>query len=312
MQFNKPKFWQHKNIISYLLFPISLLVQLFIFLKKKITKPIKFNIPIICVGNIYIGGTGKTPTSIYLAKELFKFGKNPTIFRKYYKSHFDEHLLIKKNFSNLILNNDRVKGVSEAKAKNYDTIIFDDGFQDYKIVKDLNIVCFNQNQLIGNGFVIPAGPLRENITSLKNANLVLINGTKNSNFEKKILEINKNLKIFYCEYKPSNLSEFEDKKLLALAGIGNPDNFFKLLADNNLDVRKKMTFPDHYKFNKDQIKNISEIAKKNNYHIVMTEKDYYKIEKFQLDNIKYLKVEIKIFNKESFFKIIKEIYDKKN
>ena len=152
-----------------------------------------YDLPIICVGNIYIGGTGKTPTSIYLAKELSKSGKNPTIFRKYYKSHFDEHLLIKKNFSNLILNNDRVKGVLEAKAKNYDTIIFDDGFQDYKIDKDLNIVCFNQNQLIGNGFVLPAGPLRENINSLKNANLVLINGIKNSNFEKKILEINKNL-----------------------------------------------------------------------------------------------------------------------
>ena len=73
-----------------------------------------------------------------------------------------------------------------------------------------------------------------------------------------------------------------------------------------------MTFPDHYKFNKDQIQNISEIAKSNNYHIVMTEKDYYKIEKFQLDNINYLKVELKISNKESFFKIIKEIYDKKN
>jgi len=312
MQFNKPKFWQYKNFISYLLFPISLLVQLFIFFKKKTTKPIKFNIPIICVGNIYIGGTGKTPTSIYLAKELSKSGKNPTIFRKYYKSHFDEHLLIKKNFSNLILNNDRVKGVLEAKAKNYDTIIFDDGFQDYKIDKDLNIVCFNQNQLIGNGFVLPAGPLRENINSLKNANLVLINGIKNSNFEKKILEINKNLKIFYCEYKPLNLAEFENKKLLALAGIGNPNNFFRLLADNNLDVREKMTFPDHYKFNKDQIQNISEIAKSNNYHIVMTEKDYYKIEKFQLDNINYLKVELKISNKESFFKIIKEIYDKKN
>ena len=72
MQLNKPKFWDKKSFLTYLLFPFSVLVMLFVYFKKKTTKSLKFNIPIICVGNIYVGGTGKTPTSIYLAKALQK------------------------------------------------------------------------------------------------------------------------------------------------------------------------------------------------------------------------------------------------
>ena len=99
MKLNKPNFWDLKNsIFSILLLPFSLIVLLSILIKKNLTKTIRFNIPIICVGNIYIGGTGKTPSSIFLAKELSSLGKNPVILRKYYKSHSDEHRLIKKNF----------------------------------------------------------------------------------------------------------------------------------------------------------------------------------------------------------------------
>ena len=144
MLLNKPKFWDKKNsLLSILFFPISLIVLLYIFLKKKLTKIIKFNIPVICVGNIYVGGTGKTPTSILLANELSRLNKKPVILRKYYKNHIDEHRLIKENFKNLILNKDRVEGIREAEEKKYDSIILDDGFQDYKIKKDLSILCFN-------------------------------------------------------------------------------------------------------------------------------------------------------------------------
>ena len=98
---------------------------------------------------------------------------------------------------------------------------------DFKIIilKNLSIVCFNENQLIGNGLVLPAGPLRESLNALKNAEIVLINGNKNKNFEEKILNINKNLDIFYSSYIPVNLNNFKNHKLIAIAGIGNPDNF---------------------------------------------------------------------------------------
>ena len=143
-----------------------------------------FKIPIVCIGNIYIGGTGKTPLSILVSKELSKIGKKPVIIRKFYKEHKDEHSLIKENFSYLILNSNRTRAIQEAQNKNFDTAILDDGFQDYKIKKDLSIICFNSN-FDGNGFIIPAGPLREDLGSIKNAQIIIINGYKDLSFEKK-------------------------------------------------------------------------------------------------------------------------------
>ena len=127
------------------------------FLKKKLTKINHFKIPVICIGNIYVGGTGKTPSSILLAKELVNLGKKPVILRKHYNNHDDEYNLIKNNFKNLIVSKNRVVAMKEAEKSNFDTAILDDGFQDFSIKKDLNIICFNSNQLIGNGFVIPSG-----------------------------------------------------------------------------------------------------------------------------------------------------------
>ena len=100
------------------------------------------------------------------------------IVKKFYKDHVDEHNLIKEKFNDLILDKNRVLAIKKAQKLGYDIIILDDGFQDRKIKKDLSIICFNQNQLIGNGFVLPAGPLRESLGALKDANVVLINGKK--------------------------------------------------------------------------------------------------------------------------------------
>jgi tetraacyldisaccharide 4'-kinase len=313
MKLNKPKFWDKKNsFISILLFPLSVILQIYIFIKRKFIKPLHFKTPIICVGNIYIGGTGKTPTSIFLANEFSKIGANCVILRKYYKSHVDEYNLIKNNFNNLILDRNRVSGVKEAEKGNYDLIILDDGFQDYKIKKNLNIICFNENQLIGNGLVLPSGPLRENLNSLKNANIILINGDKNLKFERKILDINKNLKIFYSYYKPKNIDEFKNKKLLVIAGIANPDNFFKLIRKNNLTIKKKLVFPDHYEFSKREIENLLDEAKSNDYKIVTTEKDYFKMKDLTVNKIDYLKVSLIINEKEKFIKTISKLYDQKN
>jgi len=305
MNLSKPDFWdKEKSFISILFIPFSLIVLFFIFLRKKFTKQLVFKIPIICIGNIYIGGTGKTPTSIFLANELVKIHKNPVILRKYYKEHRDEHGLIQTNFKNLILSENRIKGLREAERKNYDSVILDDGFQDYHFKKDLSIICFNQNQLVGNGFVLPAGPLRESLNSLNNADIVLINGKKDNKFEEKILNINKNLKIFYSYYKMVDINHLKNKSLLVIAGIGNPENFFQLIEQNNLKIYKKIIFPDHHKFSKIEIQNIINEAENKNCKIIMTEKDYFKINRFKLEKINYLKVSLEIKDKEKLFETI--------
>ena len=140
MKLSKPKFWDDKiGIYSILLFPLSLIFQFITLFRKRFSKETVFQIPIICVGNIYVGGTGKTPCAIFLANELSKAGKKPVILRKYYQSHSDEYSLIKSKFENLIVIKDRKEGIIEVQKSNNDTVILDDGFQDFKIKK---LLCF--------------------------------------------------------------------------------------------------------------------------------------------------------------------------
>ena len=229
--------------------------------------------------------------------------------RSHHSNHEDEYHLIRNSFKDLILNQNRVDAIKSAEKLNYDILILDDGLQDYRIKKSLSIACFNSNQLIGNGMIFPAGPLREKLSALEEVDIVLINGEKNTNFEKKILKINKKLEIFYSSYRAVNIDKFRNKKLLAVAGIGNPENFFKLLESNNLKIEKKLIFPDHYKFSKEEILKIVDEANKNHYKILMTEKDYYKIKNFKIDTIEYLKISIKIENQEKLIAKIRNLND---
>jgi len=307
MMLFKPKFWDKKiGLFSTLLFPFSLITIFIVFLKKKLINKYTFKTPVICIGNIYIGGTGKTPASILFANEITKLHRKPVIIRKYYKSHYDEHELIKNNFKDFILSKNRFEAIKKVDKSEFDVVVLDDGLQDYKIKKNLSIVCFNENQLIGNGLVLPSGPLRENLSALKDVEVVLINGKKNKSFEEKIYNINRNLKIFYSYYKPLNLEDFKSKKLFALAGIGNPNNFFRIIEENNLKIEKKFIFPDHYKFSKSEIQNIIQEAESKNAEIIMTEKDYFKIRDFNLKKLNFLKVSLKIQNKEELIGIIEK------
>ena len=310
MKLNKPKFWDKKiGIYSILLLPLSFIFLMVTYLKKKFSKTKAFNVPIICIGNIYIGGTGKTPLSIFLAKELLSLKKKPAIIRNYYRGHEDEYSLIREEFANLILSQKRFLAINEAIKSKNDIVLLDDGFQDFTIKKDLNIICFHSNQLIGNGLLIPSGPLRQNLKSIKDADIIIINGDQNRDFEKKLLLINNNLDIYHSKYKPININEFKNENLLAVAGIGNPENFFQLMRENGLNIQEKIIYPDHYIFSKGEVEDIITRAEKDNCKVIMTEKDFFKIKDFNLRNINYLKVKLQIEEKEKLLNKIKKIYE---
>ena len=301
MNIKKPRFWRKKNnFLSLLLFPIAILIQLLNIIKNKFSSNQSFNIPVICVGNIFVGGTGKTPLTIMITKELIKSGKKPVIIRKFYTDHLDEHRLIKNNVNCLFLNKKRNAAIKDAEKAKYNVAILDDGFQDHSIKKNLNILCFNSNQLIGNGMTIPSGPLREDINSVKRAQIILINGHTDNEFEKKILKISNKIKIFYSRYIPKEIKKFKDKKLFAFAGIGNPENFFDLLIKNNLNIQKKIAFPDHYKFKKSEIQKMIDESKNNNLKLVTTEKDYLRIKDYGLKDVEIVKVELEVIEKKLF------------
>jgi len=311
MKLYKPNFWKETNLVSILLFPISLIVKLIVLMRKTFIKELEFEIPVICVGNIYLGGTGKTPLSINLGKELSILNKKPVIIRKYYKHHKDEYSLIRENFKHLITKKDRKNAIKNAVQNGFDTVILDDGFQDYKIKKNLNVVCFN-NQLLGNGMLIPAGPLRESVDSLKSAHIIIINGDQNIEFERKLLEINNEISIFYSRYQLIDIEKYRGKKLFVIAGIGNPENFFELIRSQNLNIIKKLSFPDHYQFSKSEILNIINDARKNGYQVVMTEKDYHRVKDYNFTEIHYMKVKLEIAEKKEFLNKVLTVYDKKN
>ena len=308
MDFFKPKFWD-KNKISFfsiLLYPITLLIKLLIFFKRYLTKTHQCTIPVICVGNIYLGGTGKTPLCIEIFSILKNLNMNPVFIRKKYDSFQDETDL-QKQVGPVYQNKKRTDAVKEALQNKANVAILDDGFQDFSINKNLSIVCFNKKQWVGNGLTIPSGPLRENLSALKRANCVVINGERNSDVENKIYRKNKEIKIFYTKYRAQNINKFKNKKVTAFAGIGNPENFFDLLKGNEMDLVEKIKFPDHHKYSERELKNLINKTKEDNTILVTTEKDYFRISESYKKNIKCLKIKIEIENKRQFIEEIKKI-----
>ena len=307
MTFFKPKFWDKKQIsfFSALLSPAALLIKLLSFIKRSITKTYTSSIPIICVGNIYLGGTGKTPLCIEIFSILKDLEMNPVFIRKEYKNYRDE-VVLQEKIGPVFQDKKRTRAVNNAIKTGANIAILDDGFQDFSIKKNLSIVCFNETQWIGNGLVIPAGPLREELSALKRANCVVINGKKNLDIEKKILSINKEIKIFYIEYKAKNIDNLKNKKVIAFAGIGNPVNFFNLLKKNNVKIIDEIKFPDHYNYTKNNLENLINKGKQNNAILLTTEKDYLRIDENYKNNINYLKIILEINNKKELIKEIKK------
>ena len=308
MNFFKPKFWD-KNKISFfsvLLFPVSLLIKVLSLFKRFLIKTNQSSIPIICVGNIYLGGTGKTPLCIEIFSILKNLNMNPVFIRKKYDSFQDEADL-QKQVGPVYQNKKRIEAVKEALQNKANVAILDDGFQDFSINKNLSIVCFNKKQWVGNGLTIPSGPLRESLSALKRANCVVINGEKNRDIENKIFSKNKEIKIFYTKYRAKNISEFKNKKVIAFAGIGNPENFFDLLKDNKIDIEEEIKFPDHHEYSEETLENLINKAKENNNILLTTEKDYFRIAENYKQNISFLKIEVEIENRNQFIDQIKKI-----
>ena len=306
MRLRKPKFWDQKQISfwSILLLPISLIYSTISILKKIFNKEKRFTIPVICVGNIYLGGTGKTP----LVKKIFNISKslnkNPAFIKKNYDYLLDEINMLKETGTTFLCDKRRLGIISSIK-NNHDVVILDDGFQDFSIKPNFSILCFNSKQLIGNGFIIPSGPLRENLKATSRADCIVINGEKNYEFESKLKSISNktDLHIFYSKYKINNLEEFLDKEITAFAGIGNPSNFFDLLRENNLNLKYSYSFPDHHNYSQ---KDLDKINKDKSTIKVTTEKDYYRMPEEQKKNYYQIKVELIIENEDEFIKLIKK------
>ena len=307
MKLKKPKFWDYEkpNLYATILNPLALFLQLLNSFKRKTYKQ-DLKIKTICFGNIYLGGTGKTSLCIALKNILDQRKIKSCFIKKYYEDQYDEQNILKK-YGKLFTAKRRIDAIKKAENENYDFAILDDGLQDKSIVPDINIVCFNNINWIGNGLTIPAGPLRENINNLKNYDHVILNGNSENleSIKKKILSINSKINIHVGKYEVQNISNFKkSENYLVFSGIGNHKSFISMLKNEGLNVIKDLEFPDHYQYSKDEINKIVLNAEILNCKIITTEKDYLRLENIKSDKIQFVKSKIKIFDESKFLSAV--------
>ena len=307
MNIKKPNFWDQKtpNLYAYLLLPISLIIRIFIYLKKKPDNE-KMNIKTICIGNFYIGGTGKTSLCIKIKQILEKRKIKSCFIKKFYKNQADEQKLLENN-GKLFLSLTRKEAIQNAINENYEVAILDDGIQDKSITYDLSFICFNNINWIGNGMTIPAGPLREDINNLKNYDHVFLNGNLENLDEitTQILKINSKINIHLGKYEITNLNEFQkEDDYLVFSGIGNHSTFISMLKEHGFKIKKDFEFSDHYQYSEKDLNKIISEAELLNCKIITTEKDFLRLNGNNDRKIKFIKSELNIIDEEKLIKCI--------
>ena len=311
----KPKFWDYKNpdLLSKILFPFTLPIRISNFFFKYYPKINNKKIISICVGNIYIGGTGKTPTTIKLYNLIRKLEKRVATGKKFHPSHQDE-INILKNKTFLISKKSRNEILEYAVKIGKKIIIFDDGLQDKYIDYDIKFACFDSLSGFGNGNLIPAGPLRESLSSIKRFDAIFIKKIekKNKKIINTIKKINPKIKIFNTRYKIKNKKNFDlSQKYLVFSGIGNSSSFYNFLINENFKIDKFLNYPDHYEYTNNDFKKIIDLAKKQSTSIITTEKDFTKIPEKYKKKIKYIEVDLIIQNEFNLLKFLKSKIDEK-
>ncbi len=309
MKLKKPRFWDNSrpNLYAYLLLPLSYFVKVINYFKaNQKKKNSNINIKTICVGNIYLGGTGKTSLAIK-TNQILKEKKLKSCFvKKFYKNQLDEQNILKKN-GKLFIHKSRKNALENAEKENFEIAVFDDGLQDGTIYYDKKIVCFNTINWIGNGMTIPAGPLRESIHSLKKYENIFLNGNlENLEYLKEqIFKINSKANVHVGIYEPKNLNQFNlNDNYFAFSGIGNHDTFISMMKKFNFKIQKNLEFPDHYQYSRVDIDKIIEEAASLKCKIITTEKDYERIKNKNYKEIKFIKTELKILDEEKFIRSI--------
>ena len=314
-----PHWYKEHSLLSSLLHPLSYLWIVSSYLRKAFKKKHCFNTPIICVGNVIAGGGGKTPLVIEICKYYKKNKTNIHIIYKAYKTKInkkvinvnslqnnnyidDEAILISKYAETWVCKK-RKYGIQAAIKSGAELIILDDGLQDSSIVKNVNILVSNKNQGNGNNKIIPAGPLRETISSAtKKSSCIFFYGKKDE-FVKYFNNYKKNTFFgeIFIDFK--ELAKIREKKIIAFAGIAHPKNFFNLLDNQNINLIDTISFPYHYKYKENDIKKILMLCKENFAIPVTTYKDYVKIPDDLKKDFSVIDIYIK-FDKEKFFSFI--------
>jgi tetraacyldisaccharide 4'-kinase len=287
----EPRFWREDGAPARLLTPVAAVYGAIA--GARMARPgMRARVPVICVGNLTLGGAGKTPTAIAVAQVLLSEGARPFFLSRGYGGALagpvrvtpqhraadvgDEPLLLAR-IAPTVVARDRVQGAELAVAEGASVVVMDDGFQNPSLIKDCSLVVLDGERGIGNGRVFPAGPLRAPLdTQLTRASALLVIGEASAKAGDVIARAQtRGLPILYGKLAPDPhaITALVNKKVLAFAGIAHPQKFFDTLAASGVAASAKRAFPDHHPFTGADVRELLEQAKRQDLLLLTTEKD---------------------------------------
>lgn len=340
MNLHPPTWWQNNthHILPKYLSPLGFIYGKIVEARFRLTKPYHPKVPVICIGNFTLGGTGKTPIAIKIAALLRDLGHSPTILSRGYKGKYAGPLLVNKeehdasdvgdeplllsNHAPTVIAKNRVEGAWLIEQRNSDFIIMDDGFQNPHLFKNLSLIAIDADFRTGNGHIFPAGPLRASMAfQVPKADIIIITGGAKKQANGK-LSIEQNLRenfgydgpILHGTLTPNEDTDWlKEKPIFAFAGIGRPEKFFNSLVNAGGQVIRRMPFPDHHTYSQADAQSLVELALRDDLQLVTTTKDLVRMSEDEGRHIRALKrmsraLKVKFtFNGEDEQKLIEHI-----
>ncbi|MCC9624324.1 tetraacyldisaccharide 4'-kinase [Thalassospira sp. MA62] len=317
----EPAFWKKNGFAARALGPVSALWRAGAGIRRLTTTPRHPGCPVFCVGNFTVGGAGKTPSAIALCHLLRSMGHNPYFVSRGYGGSTegphrvdpiaddaakvgDEPLLLAQH-APVWISRERILGAEMAVADGADCIILDDGLQNPSVIKDCSFAVVDAGYGIGNGRVIPAGPMRESLISgLEKVHAIILIGDQTPDF---ITTLPASVPILRAGIIARNGDDFAGKKVFAFAGIGRPAKFYDTLRDIGADIVQTRDFADHHPYVPDELADMHRVAHSLGAELVTTQKDLMRLPSNQRSAINSLEISLAFDAPNQLYQIVKTV-----
>jgi tetraacyldisaccharide 4'-kinase len=299
-----PEFWRRSGGTARLLAPLGQAYAWSARLRRRLTRPAEAGLPVICIGNLVAGGAGKTPTALAVAERLAALGRRPVFLTRGYGGSEagpllvdparhdaaavgDEALLLARHRPTVVARR-RPAGAVLARASGADVVVMDDGFQNPSLTNTFSLLVIDGEQGLGNGRVLPAGPLREPAAEgLARAQAVVLIGPANQDLRRRLA----GRELLAARLEPLGES-LAGRRVLAFAGIGRPEKFFATVAGLGAALVERRGFPDHHRYRPAELAALRQAAQAADAELITTEKDWLRLSADQRRGIAALPVHL--------------------
>jgi len=316
-----PEFWIEDSILSRLLSPIGCAYGYAAAVISRRARPFHIDHPVVCVGNLVAGGAGKTPIALSVADQFLKHGYSPQFLTRGYGGNIagpervdltrhtaadvgDEALLLARRAPTWVSHN-RIAGALAAESSGADIIVMDDGLQNHELRKDLSLVVIDGGYGIGNGRVMPAGPLREfQRDGLSRADAIVLVGPIS---DRTSAIVTADLPVFEVSVIPVGEVADDGRKVVAFAGIGLPNKFYATLRAAGVQIVETRSFPDHHVYSESDIAELKATALCHGAKLVTTEKDFVRLNPSATQDIEAFPISVEWRDRDAFQFILSRI-----